>query len=388
MSIKGKLQELFVQKEGILLRDWFYNKKVIPYETISRIDYCFPVGIEGGWIDFINFTGRKHRFCFSQKSSEPVTRALAYFRQNVPDIKLIEKTPANYPFYFHKWFILLSIFLCCAPIGLILLWYSPLQRKSLKVWCTALWIGIFSFGIFSYYTAIHSITESLSTIMEPSYQPESRIETLEAESSANSATELFSDTLTAGHYTVGVDIPSGTYKFFAKSGFGNIFSESLAVNEIFDTGTAAGEILSGMASDELHNIELKDGDILSITGTLEISAGCDSAGETTSRNQDLTEIELGYGIYAAGDDFPAGTYNIIWLEGFGNVQTEPYDNNTGINEIFGKKLGEDDNSYVDFSETYDDINDIMILSEFQNVFFQENDLLRIGDIKVKLVPSD
>ena len=74
-----------------------------------------------------------------------------------------------------------------------------------------------------------------------------------------------------------------------------------------------------------------------MTSTQEISAGCKDGrvSELKPRKQELNEIELGYGLYAAGDDFDPGTYNVTWLEGNGNIQTNPYDSDTGINEIMG-----------------------------------------------------
>ena len=213
---------------------------------------------------------------------------------------------------------------------------------------------------------------------------------------------LFTSTLTAGHYTVGVDIPSGTYNFYAKSGYGNILSDSGSVNEIFDSGTMMSDVAQGFTTSEISNIELFDGDVLTVSGTLEVSAGCDNAGEVAPREQELEEIELGYGIYSAGDDFAPGTYDIEWIEGNGNIQTDPYELHYGINEIFGAKLGEDGSvidelnkdlygdytdNYPEYIEDYDNVNDLMYIKRFENATFSESDLLKIEDIKVKLIPS-
>ena len=70
MSIRGKSQELYIQKSGIMIRDWFYNKQTLPYKKISRAEYCFASGIEGGWIDFIEYTEKRHRFCFPRSSED------------------------------------------------------------------------------------------------------------------------------------------------------------------------------------------------------------------------------------------------------------------------------------------------------------------------------
>lgn len=407
MSIKGKTQELFVQKQGVLIRDLFYNKKTIPYEKISKIEYCYPSGIEGGWMDFIEYNEKKTRFCFSRKSRKSIDKAISYFYENAQNISLIEKSPQSYRFYYHKWFIILITFIFCAPIGLILLWCSPLQRKAFKIGVTSIWIAIFAYGIISWYIAFDNLMDSFYSIFDTStyISEETEPETgmILSESVQEEGSEVYTDTLAAGHYTVGIDIPSGTYNFYAKSGYGNILSESGAVNEIFDSGTAVSEAVPGLATSEISNVELSDGDILTVSGTLEVSAGCDDAGEVVPREQELEEIELGYGIYSAGDDFTPGTYDIEWIEGNGNIQTDPYESNYGINEIFGAKLGEegsvtdeinkavygdDTDSYIEYNGEYDALNDMMYIKRFENATFSEGDLLKIEDIKVKLVPSN
>lgn len=206
--------------------------------------------------------------------------------------------------------------------------------------------------------------------------------------------EGFTTTLTAGHYTVGIDIPVGTYSFFSKAGSGNLYSSDSSLNEIFTAEDSVADKtykeygLENFGTEEINNIYLSDGIIVTVTGTQQISAGCDDGLTSTmvSRNQDgLEEIELGYGLYAAGDDFPAGTYNVIWIEGNGNIQTDPLNMDTGINEIMGD-ISTDTNS--DVSKTVNDLNELLCIKEFKNLYFAENDILRINDIKVKLVPSE
>ena len=212
---------------------------------------------------------------------------------------------------------------------------------------TALWIGLFVSFIASWIIVFNKTVDFITSLFEPSTYVNSSVvadtapfDSTEA-STVDNSTNLFTDTLTAGHYTIGVDIPSGTYDFFAKSGFGNIISESLAVNSIFEYNTTINDIAPNIAEKEISDVYLADDDILTITGTLEVSAGSEDAGEIVSREQNLQEVELEYGTFTAGDDFPAGTYDIIWEEGFGVIQTEPYDVYSGINEIFGTKFGED-----------------------------------------------
>ena len=81
----------------------------------------------------------------------------------------------------------------------------------------------------------------------------------------------------------------------------------------------------------------------------------------------------------ACDDFDPGTYNVTWLEGNGNIQTNPYDSDTGINEIMGEKTA-----------TYDELqelNDKLYIRLFNNLILNEGDILEINDIKIKLTPS-
>lgn len=206
--------------------------------------------------------------------------------------------------------------------------------------------------------------------------------------------EGFSTTLTAGHYTVGIDIPVGTYSFFSKAGAGNLYSSDLALNEIF---AADGSVvdktfkeygIDNFGTEEVNNIYLSDGIIVTVTGTQQISAGCDDGliSAMISRNQDgLEEIELGYGLYAAGDDFPSGTYDVIWIEGNGNIQTEPFNSDTGINEIMGDVSIDTDSELL---KTISDLNELLYIKEYRNLYFAENDILHINDIKIKLVPSE
>ncbi len=259
---------------------------------------------------------------------------------------------------------------------------------------------IFSISVAILPTNIPSVTP-IATADGP-YVAESEIQEPESSAEKTTSNSAYSATLTAGHYTVGIDIPSGTYSFFVKSGFGNLLSSDGKVNEIFDANTVIGNDFPDLVNDTLKNVSLADGDMLSVLGTLEVSAGCNDSGETADRNQDLTEIELGYGTFAAGDDFSPGTYTLIWLEGFGNVISDSQNSDHGINEIFGTKQGEKgsltnelyENIYTESYEipqevldTCEDINAILGITEFKNVTFKENDLLKIEDVKIKLVPS-
>lgn len=141
MSIIGKGQELFIGKTKITIVDWMYNKTIINYSEISRIEYCNAYGIEGGFFDIIRFTGKKSRFCYNYKSNDVIMRAVNYISEHAPDIAIEKKDPNNYPYYCHKWFIFLIMLFCCWPIGFVLLWTSPLQNLRFKLIITFIFIS-------------------------------------------------------------------------------------------------------------------------------------------------------------------------------------------------------------------------------------------------------
>ena len=362
MSIKGKFgSDLFVGKTTLTLLYWDGRKTSADYELIKSATLNHYNNGSGVLLIQKN-NGKKFSFKYRKNSSLKMERLM---------IKLKEKNSAM-------------------TINKIDSFHRILSFKSI-VAVSLLSIGL-SFSIFT----LMSNKEP-----DPSVVPDEPVIIADNKQDIPN-TQAYSTTLTAGHYTVGIDIPSGVYSFYAKSGFGNFMSDDNAINEIFDSDTIAGEMISNYTVDELIDVPLSDGTILTITGTLKVSAGCDEAGNTSPRNQNISEVELGYGMYAAGDDFQAGTYDIVWIEGFGNVITDPFEQSNGINEIFGAKQGDEgsisselykeialDDYEIpsDITEIYDELNEILFITEFRNVEFHENDILKIEDVKVKLIPS-
>lgn len=86
------------------------------------------------------------------------------------------------------------------------------------------------------------------------------------------------------------------------------------------------------------------------------------------RKNDLTEeIELSSGNYVAGTDFTAGIYDIILVEGNGNVSSSNMFEG-GLNAV----MGSDDDMYT---------------QEFKNATLEEGTTLELSGITIKLVPS-
>jgi len=191
-------------------------------------------------------------------------------------------------------------------------------------------------------------------------------------------TEAYSTTLIAGHYLVGTDLPVGTYNFYSKKGTGNLISSDGTVNVIFDNNNESGKTIGidNFGTEELNNIYLSEGVMLTLTGNQEVSAGCDDGlvDSMVGRNQEgLEELEIGYGQYGASDNIHSGTYDVEWIEGTGNIICSS-SIDSGINEIMGETTDESA------------INDSRI-KKFKNLTINEGDILEIDKIKVKLIPS-
>lgn len=181
-------------------------------------------------------------------------------------------------------------------------------------------------------------------------------------------TEPFETNLTAGYYTAGVDIPAGTYTLTAVAGSGNVNSSNMYSGGL-------NEIMSAQADEysisEFKNAKLEAGVTLNLSGTIELKISCDSASvsEMEPRKNPLTEeVTLGSGNYVAGTDFPAGEYDVVAVDGSGNVNSSNMYSG-GLNEIFSTAT------------------DGYSISQFKNAQMEEGVELSISSCTVKLVPS-
>ena len=127
--------------------------------------------------------------------------------------------------------------------------------------------------------------------------------------------------LSTGSFTVGTDIPPGTYNATAISGFGNFMGDVYALgfmglNEIL---TAPGaSTMANFGTPTFSNLRLRAGDTIQISGNLVVElnlrqANMPAAGSTFS---------VGVGQFVVGTDIPAGTFNVIATAGSGNFMGE------------------------------------------------------------------
>lgn len=184
-----------------------------------------------------------------------------------------------------------------------------------------------------------------------------------ASSQAQATTTTVDKTLESGFYTVGIDIPAGTYDFKALSGGGNVITDDGSINEIMGTADKGS-----LYTETFKNAELRDGQVLSVSGvSIRITSNNASAAPLKKREQTITKVEeFGAGNYVAGKDYAAGTYDLKALSGGGNVMTE----DGSLNAIMG-------------TESED-----MYIKTYHNVEFKEGDKLTIsGNVKISLTPS-
>lgn len=184
-----------------------------------------------------------------------------------------------------------------------------------------------------------------------------------ASSKATLATIKVDKTLESGFYTVGVDIPAGTYDFKALSGGGNVITDDGSINEIMGVASKGS-----LYTETYKNADLRDGQVLSVSGvSIQIASNNASGTALKKREQTITKIEeFGAGNYVAGKDFAVGTYDLKALSGGGNVITE----DGTLNAVMGTESNE------------------MYIKTYSNVEFKEGTKLTIsGGLKISLTPS-
>lgn len=180
--------------------------------------------------------------------------------------------------------------------------------------------------------------------------------------------EHFESDLSSGNYIAGKDLPAGTYNLTATGGSGNVSSSNMfdgGMNEVM--GTPADEY----TIETFNGLKLKDGDVLSLSGTIALHLVSDDALVSALKPRevsDTTPVDLQPGNYTAGTDFPSGYYNIVATGNSGNVNTigESLDE-FYVNEI----LGIEEDGYT--------------IHQFNNAHLADGTQLQLGT-SVQLVP--
>lgn len=177
--------------------------------------------------------------------------------------------------------------------------------------------------------------------------------------------DSFEKTLTAGHYTAGIDIPPGTYTITTLSGNGQVSSTKVFSGAIDGKGSDNRENLKTT----IDNVQLPENVVLTLTGSLVTKITTDTAdlkAMTPRKNAAVNPINLTPGQYKSGQDFAAGTYDVIWVSGLGTVSSS----NLFDQGIF-ERMGFDD----------------LTAKEFKNLELKDGSTLTVSDLTIKLVPS-
>lgn len=171
-------------------------------------------------------------------------------------------------------------------------------------------------------------------------------------------------TLSSGNYTVGIDIPAGTYNFKATAGGGNVSTSDVTIDEIMGIASKGSEY-----TPTYSNADLSNGIVLSISGvTLQITSKDASGVALKKRLQTITKVEqFSDGNYVAGKDFPAGTYNLTAIKGSGNVSDDD------VSNLLDAIMGTENNG--------------MNLQNYKNVDFESGTKLTISGVTISLTPS-
>lgn len=263
--------------------------------------------------------------------------------------------------YFRKWFVILWLFLFL-PLGLLLLWKTPAftnKGKKIAGVVSIIWLVIIIFGPkpptaeSSYDVMSSEVTYTTEDIpaQEAVYEDAKRYTTAlsgeyvigTAPKDLVSGNEQEFTTAESGTYTAGTDFEAGVYDIEVVSGNGNV--QGTGLNEIMGAGTGYTGI-DDMYVDKYDNKTFAEGDTLEVSGV--------SVKLVPQTKDDMVIIP--------------GTYNLVAVEGGGNVQ------GTGLNEIMGT---EDKNDLID-----------MYVTKYDNKEFKEGDTLTVTSVSIELQPKE
>ena len=189
----------------------------------------------------------------------------------------------------------------------------------------------------------------------------------------------FSVRLSSGRYIVGLDLPEGNYTMTGEGDdltfSANNDAQYVNINEQFTDK----EVLEANRYTEVKNIRLSQGSLVDVSGKGSIYCKTSDANlkkmEKPGENTLSEEVKV-FSVLTAGKEFPAGTYDVVAVEGNGSFEftfEQDKDDEYGTNSIWLSEdsQGENPNKYVNLELT--EGTKIEVLSEEY--------------LDVKLVPS-
>lgn len=167
MSIKGITQIMYVGKEEARIITLLGRSIPITYNDLKRIDYMYAAKGESGYVDFTNNNNKAARFEFNAKANDQISRTIKSIHKNYPDLMINEKNAEDLRFYERWWFMVLTMFFFCAPVGLFLMWYKKKSTLSFRVTLTLLITTLWGIGIYaSYINYISAMNEASAAIAD------------------------------------------------------------------------------------------------------------------------------------------------------------------------------------------------------------------------------
>lgn len=189
----------------------------------------------------------------------------------------------------------------------------------------------------------------------------------------------FSGKISSGRYIVGLDFPEGNYTMIGAGDDLNFSATNDVQNiDIYEHLTNK-KTLEADRYCKVKNVRLYQGSLVEVSGKGSIHCKTLNANlkklEKSERNTLSKEVKV-YGVMTAGKDFPAGTYDVVAVDGEGEFDftfEQDKDDEYGTHSVWLSEdpQGEEADKYVNLELT--EGTEIEILSE--------------GDLQVKLVPS-
>lgn len=195
--------------------------------------------------------------------------------------------------------------------------------------------------------------------------------------------ESYTDTLYAGYYTVGYDLPEGVYTMNLESGSGSveINNDGQKIYMYESLGTDYGY-------ETLENVRLYQGTQIIVSGGTELEVSTENAqmAVAASKAENPLDpvsgtVEVADHALVAGIDFPEGTYDIWCTDSFGVVSLTYGQSGTDDYETYGSFLIQSEKD----AQEYSDMDDYAVC--IYNVNMKSGMSVYASGTPLKLVPS-
>lgn len=195
--------------------------------------------------------------------------------------------------------------------------------------------------------------------------------------------ESYTDTLYAGYYTVGYDLPEGVYTMNLESGSGSveINNDGQKIYMYESLGTDYGY-------ETLENVRLYQGTQIIVSGGTELEVSTENAqmNQAISKTENPLDpvngtVEVTDRALVAGIDFPEGSYDIWCTDSFGVVSLTYGQSGTDDYETYGSFLIQSEKD----AQEYSDMDDYAVC--IYNVNMKSGMSVYAGGTPLKLVPS-